>query len=78
MRSKQFHDDVYLGCCGVDLVSALYFFALTASVEKCFVSARCVCPLLELFVLFCFVIILRLVRGGDRWLVRVSAVWPAP
>ncbi len=66
MRSKQFHDDVCLGCCGVDLVSALSFSALTASVEKSFVSARCVCLLFELFVLFCFIIILRLVRGGDK------------
>ncbi len=61
MRNKQFHDDVGLGCCGVDLVSALSFSVPAASGEKCFVSARCVCPLWSFLFFF-----LRVVRGGDK------------
>jgi len=66
MRSKQFHDDVCLGCCGVDLVSKLSFSAFTTLVEKFFMSVCYGCPLLELFVLFYFIIILWLVRGKNK------------
>jgi hypothetical protein len=65
VRNKQFHDDVGLGCCGVDLVSALSFSVPAASVEKCFVSARCVCPLWS-FLFFFFAGGKRRRQGGER------------
>jgi len=53
--------------CGVDLVSELSFLVLTALVEKCFMSTHYGCPLLELFILFYFIIILQSVKRGDKW-----------
>jgi hypothetical protein len=66
VRNKQFHDDVGLGCCGVDLVSALPFSVTAASVEKCFVSARCVCPLWSFLICYFFAGGKRRRQGGER------------